>query len=53
VLFIEDTMAKLLLLPHARHSKLLTKQKEVLVDREGWKVSMLKGMYNTKMPILI
>jgi hypothetical protein len=24
-----------------------------LVDKEGWKVSMLKGMYVARMPILI
>ncbi len=26
---------------------------EALVDREGWKVFMLKGMYARKMPALI
>jgi hypothetical protein len=26
---------------------------EVLVDREGWKMSMLKGMYIARMPALI
>jgi hypothetical protein len=26
---------------------------EALVDREGWKMSMLKGMYIARMPILI
>lgn len=63
MLFTEDTMEKLLLLPHVGHSKLSTKQKELnfqniapleaLVDREGWKMSMFKSMYNTRMPILI
>ncbi len=53
----------MLLLPQARHSKLPIKQKEpsfkkiapleALVDMEGWKVSMLKGMYVARMPILI
>lgn len=63
MLFIENTMAKLLLLPHIGHSKLSTKKKEsnfqkiapleALVVREGWKVSMFKGMYITRMPVLI
>ncbi len=63
VLFIENTMAKVLLLPQVGHLKLLTKQKEpsllkitppkALVDKERQKVSMFKGMYITRMPALI
>jgi hypothetical protein len=63
VLFIEDTVVKMLLLPHVKHSKLSAKQKELnfqkitpletLVYMEGWKIFMLKGMYATKKPALI
>jgi len=63
VLLTKDTMAKMLLLPQVRHSKLLKKQKElnlekivplkVLVDNERWKVFVFKGMYIARMPTLI
>lgn len=63
MLLTKDIMAKMLILPHVGHLKLLTKHKEpnfqklapqkALVDREGWKVSMLKGMYIAQMPTLI
>ncbi len=56
-------MVEMLVLPLTRHLKPPTKQKELnfqkiapleaLVDREGWKVSMLKGMHVARMPILI
>jgi hypothetical protein len=63
MLFTKDIMVEMLVLPLTRHLKPPTKQKELnfqkiapleaLVDREGWKVSMLKGMHVARMPILI
>jgi len=63
VLFTKDIVAEMLVLPQAKHLKLLAKQKEpnfqkiappkILVDREGWKMSMFKGMYIARMPTLI
>jgi hypothetical protein len=45
------------------HSKLPIKQKELslleitpskaLIDKEGWKMSMLKGLYTTRLPASI
>jgi hypothetical protein len=62
VVLTKDIMAKMLLLPHAKHSKLPIKQKEpnfqkitpveALVESKGWKMSMFKGMYLARMPAL-
>jgi hypothetical protein len=63
MLFTKDIVVEMLVLPQAKHLKLLAKQKEpnfqqiappkILVDREGWKMSMFKGMYIARMSILI
>jgi hypothetical protein len=63
VLLTEDIVAKMFVLPQVKHLKLASKQKEpnfqkiapseVLVDREGWKVSMFKAMYVARMLALI
>ncbi len=63
MLFTKDMVVEMLLLPQVEHFKLLAKYKEsnllkiappeVLVDREGWKVSMLKGIYVAKIFVLV
>jgi hypothetical protein len=63
MLLIKNMVAKMLLSPQVAHAKLPTKRKELnflkivppkaLVDKEGWKISMLKGIYVVRMFALI